>query len=104
VFPSVIDVRAAEDYRKGHVPGAVNLPEEKWSTYAGLREEGLNVIYCYSQVCHLAATAALEFAGKGYSVMEMEGGFEAWKEHNLEIETEDSGSKDAWKPSIKAAA
>ena len=60
--------------------------------------------FCYSQVCHLAATAAVEFAGKGYSVMEMEGGFEAWKEHDLEIETSESGSKGAWKPSIKAAA
>jgi HSP20 family molecular chaperone IbpA len=27
---AVIDVREAEDYRKGHIPGAVNLPHDKW--------------------------------------------------------------------------
>jgi hypothetical protein len=35
----------------------------------------------------LAATAAIEFARKGYPVMEMEGGMEAWKENKLEVET-----------------
>ena len=83
---TVVDVRAAEDYAKGHIPGAVNLPKDKWGTLNGLRKDSLNVLYCYSHVCHLAATAALEFASKGYSVMEMDGGFEAWKEHDLEIE------------------
>jgi rhodanese-related sulfurtransferase len=83
----VIDLREAEDYRKGHIPGALNLPAEKWSTTEGLRKESLNVLYCYTHVCHLAATAAVEFASRGYPVMEMDGGFEAWKENDLEIET-----------------
>ena len=84
----VVDVREAEDYRKGHVPGALNLPHDRWASLEGLRKEALNVLYCYSQQCHLAATAAVEFAGKGFSVMEMDGGFEAWKENDLEIESE----------------
>ena len=82
----VVDVRAEEDYRAGHIPGAINLPKERWDTLEGLSKEKLNVLYCYTQVCHLAATAAVEFTGKGYSVMEMDGGFEAWKENDLEIE------------------
>src|SRR5215210_8590294 len=84
---AIIDVREAEDYGKGHIPGAINLPRDKWNTCEGLRKETLNVLYCYSHVCHLAATAAVEFAGKGYSVMEMDGGFEAWKENDLEVES-----------------
>jgi rhodanese-related sulfurtransferase len=94
---TVIDVREAEDYRKGHVPGAKNLPHDRWDTMEGLNREELNVLYCYSEVCHLAAAAAVQFASQGYSVMEMVGGFEAWKEHDLEIESEVSGSKGAWK-------
>ncbi len=101
---TVVDVRQPEDYRKGHVPGALNLPQEKWGTCAGLRKDRLNVLYCYSQVCHLAATAAVEFASKGYSVMEMDGGFEAWKENDLEIESEISGAKGAWAPRMEKAA
>jgi rhodanese-related sulfurtransferase len=45
-----------------------------------------NVLYCYSQVCHLAATAAVEFAGRGFSIVELEGGFDGWKEYDLPIE------------------
>jgi len=84
---AIIDVREADDYWQGHIPGAVSLPKDRWHTLAGLRKDALNVIYCYSHVCHLAATAAVEFAGKGYSVMEMDGGFKAWKGHDLEVET-----------------
>jgi rhodanese-related sulfurtransferase len=83
----VIDVREAEDYKKGHIPGAINLPHDRWHTFEGLRKESLNVLYCYSHVCHLAATAAVEFAGKGFSVMEMDGGFDAWQENELEVES-----------------
>ena len=83
---NIVDVRAAEDYAEGHIPGAVNLPKDKWQTLEGLRKDKTNVLYCYSQVCHLAATAAVEFASKGYPVMELEGGFRAWKEHDMEIE------------------
>ena len=82
---NIVDVRAAEDYAEGHIPGAVNLPKDKWDSLSGLRKDKINVLYCYSQVCHLAATAAVEFAGKGYPVMELEGGFRAWKDHKLEI-------------------
>jgi rhodanese-related sulfurtransferase len=82
---NIVDVREAEDYAKGHIPGAINLPKEKWGTYAGLEKEKTNVLYCYTQVCHLAATAAVEFADEGYPVMELEGGFETWKEYELPI-------------------
>jgi rhodanese-related sulfurtransferase len=82
---NVIDVRAAEDFEKGHIPGAKSLPQDRWNTAEGLEKDKLNVLYCYSHVCHLAATAAVEFAGNGYPVMEMDGGFDAWKENELEI-------------------
>jgi rhodanese-related sulfurtransferase len=82
----VVDVRASEDYAEGHIPGAVNVPKDRWQTLEGLRKDKVNVLYCYSQVCHLAAEAAVEFSGNGYPVMEMEGGFRAWKDHELDIQ------------------
>jgi rhodanese-related sulfurtransferase len=85
---AVIDVREADDFRKGHIPGAINLPHAKWNNLGALRKDAPNVLYCYTQQCHLAATAAVEFAGKGYSVIEMEGGFAAWKDNDLEIESD----------------
>jgi rhodanese-related sulfurtransferase len=83
----VIDVRDAEDYEQGHVPGAINLPKEKWTTLQGLNKNKQNILYCYSQVCHLAAKAAAQFAEAGYPVMELEGGWKTYQEHQLKIET-----------------
>jgi rhodanese-related sulfurtransferase len=83
---NIIDVRHAEDFEKDHVPGAVSLAEEKWETLKGLSNDKPNILYCYSIVCHLAAKAAVFFAGKGFSVYEMDGGFASWKEHGLKIE------------------
>lgn len=82
----IIDVRAEEDYLEGHIPCAQNLPKEAWESGHGLSSDKVNVIYCYSGVCHLAAQAARHFAQKGYSVMELEGGFEEWEHYGLQIE------------------
>ena len=82
---NVVDVRAAEDYAEGHIPGSVNLPKDQWHTFKGLRKDKPNVLYCYSHVCHLAATAAVEFAEKGYPVMELEGGWRWWKNDGFDI-------------------
>jgi rhodanese-related sulfurtransferase len=83
---NVVDVRASDDFAKGPVLGAVNLPKEKWDAVQGLKKDKINVLYCYTQQCHLAANAALEFASRGFPVMEMEGGFEGWKENELDVE------------------
>ena len=84
---NIIDVRLPEDYAKGHIPSAFNVPKDSWDTFSGLSREKTNIIYCYSQVCHLAAAAARYFAEHDYPVMELEGGFEEWQRHNLPIES-----------------
>ncbi len=83
---NIIDVREEEDYRKGHLPGALNLPKTQWDTMSCLRKDMVNILYCYSPTCHLAAQAGERFAGEGFQVMEMDGGFEVWKEKKLPIE------------------
>jgi len=84
---NIIDVRAPEDFAQGHIPGAINLPKQRWGTHTGLRTDKINVIYCYSEVCHLAAAAAKEFAEHDFPVMELEGGFQEWKHYNMPTET-----------------
>ena len=82
----VVDVREAEDYGKGHIPGAINVPRDRWENPEGLSKDKTNIVYCYSQQCHLAANACVQFASRGYPVMELEGGFAVWKEHQHDIE------------------
>lgn len=84
---TIVDLRFPSDYKQAHIPSAVNLPKGKWNRPAGLSRDKLNVLYCYSQTCHLAAEAALELAAQGYRVVEMEGGFEAWQKSNFAVES-----------------
>ncbi len=83
----IVDVRATKDFVREHIPGSVSLPEKEWSDARGLARDRLNVLLCYSGVCHLAARAAVELAARGYPVMELFGGFEGWKAHGLPTET-----------------
>jgi rhodanese-related sulfurtransferase len=82
----IVDVREAEDYAKAHIPGAINLPKGTWDSPEGLQKDATNIVYCYTQQCHLAANACVKFASQGYPVMEVEGGFEAWQGNELETE------------------
>ena len=90
----VVDVRAVEDFAKGHIPGAINVPREQWENPQGLSQDKTNVVYCYSQQCHLAANACVRFASRGFPVMELEGGFGTWKDYELDIEEQ---SPNRWK-------
>jgi rhodanese-related sulfurtransferase len=83
---TIVDVRLPSDYQAGHIPGAINLPQGKWHTLAGVQNDRTAVIYCYSQTCKLAAAAAVELASAGIPVVEMEGGFEAWEKSALPVE------------------
>ena len=75
----IVDVRFPTDYRKAHVPGAVNLPKGKWQDPKGLSKDKMNVLYCYNPTCHMAAEAAAQLVAQGYPVVEMEGGFSTWE-------------------------
>jgi rhodanese-related sulfurtransferase len=83
----IVDVRLPRDYGQRHVPGAINLPNGRWHKPTGLSRNKLNILYCYSQTCHLAAEAAVELLAQGYPVVEMEGGFAGWEEAGYEVET-----------------
>jgi rhodanese-related sulfurtransferase len=82
----IVDVRETKDFIKGHVPKAINLPIGNWSKISGLKYDLTLIIYCYSKTCTLVAQAVQEFARHGYPVIEMQGGFEAWKESKLPVE------------------
>ncbi len=82
----VIDMRTPKDYANGHIRRAVNLPKKDWKSCSGLCKDKVNIIYCYSEACKIAAAAASDFSAKGYRVVELQGGFEAWRFYDLPVE------------------
>ncbi len=90
---TIVDVRAAKDYAEGHIPGAINVPYEKYNSFngdetefPGLRKDGFNYVYCYELLCNLGQKAGKKFAAAGYPVKEIVGGFAAWKEKDYPID------------------
>jgi rhodanese-related sulfurtransferase len=82
----IVDVREAKDFIKGHIPCAINLPIGHWDKMIGWRKDRPIIIYGYSQLCHLAAHAAKASAEHGHTVLELEGGFDAWRKSKLATE------------------
>lgn len=83
---NVIDVRDEKDFKKGHIPTAINLPRERWDTFKGLTHERPNVVYCYSITCLLSTKAAKEFSMNDFPMMELIGGFEEWERRGMWVE------------------
>lgn len=83
----LIDVRRKEDYDLSHIPEAISIPKQELEqNLSTLNKNDLHIVYCYNQQCQLAAAAALFLAKNDYPVMEMKGGFNAWK-NDFKFET-----------------
>ncbi|MFN2362311.1 MAG: rhodanese-like domain-containing protein [Marinobacter sp.] len=80
----LIDVREADEFHDGHIPGAVNIPrgilEFKLTNDPALEDRGLNmVIYCKNS--GRSALSAKAMKEMGYiHVQSIAGGIEAWQE------------------------
>ncbi len=74
----VLDVRTPQEYAEGHVPGAVNVPQDQLaSRLAEVPKDKDVVIYCKSG--RRAALAADVLAANGYSrLSHLEGDMNAW--------------------------
>lgn len=82
----LIDVRLKEHYDSGHIPSAISIQgKDIEMNLSKLSKHKINVLYCYSQQCHLAAKSALILAKNDYPVLELEGGFNEWKNKDFDI-------------------
>lgn len=76
----LIDVRRKEDFDEEHIPEAISMPKDEIKDrLSELSKDDVYAVYCYNSQCHLGAAAAYTLAKNGYPVMELEGGFDVWK-------------------------
>lgn len=61
----IIDLRKKEDFDRGHIPGAINMPFDKFDgfegeqiEFPGLSKTKINYLYCYELLCNLSQKAA----------------------------------------------
>ena len=83
----VLDVRSAEAFAAGHVPGAASLPHRRINekNLAAHPGDALFVVYCSGPHCNGADKAAVALARLGRPVKKMIGGFTGWNDEGFEL-------------------
>jgi ArsR family transcriptional regulator len=83
---TVLDVRPEDEFRQGHLPGALNIPlaqlERRLAELPGDKEI---VAYCRGPWCVLSFEAVAALRQRGYRSRRLEDGFPEWKTAGLPI-------------------
>lgn len=85
---TVLDVRPAEEYAAGHLPGALNVPAEELAGRLKKLSKGREVIaYCRGPYCLLSVDAVALLRAKGFKARRLIDGFPEWKAAGLPVES-----------------
>ncbi len=88
---TLLDVRPAEEFQAGHLPGAINVPvAELPERVADLSHNREIVAYCRGPYCVYSFDAVELLRGLGYSARRMEDGFPEWKQAGFPVVREDA--------------
>ena len=84
---TVLDVRPAQEYRAGHIRGAVSIPlEELEGRLAELPRDQDIVAYCRGPYCVLAVQAVEILRRHDYAARRLQDGFPEWRSEGLPVE------------------
>lgn len=86
---TVLDVRPAEEYRAGHIPGALSIPVGELKTRMKELPKGRAVVaYCRGPYCVMAVEAVALLRKKGFQAHRMEEGVVDWRARGWRVEKE----------------
>ena len=102
VAPLVIDVRSAESWAQGRIPGAIHVPNAELAERAASvipDRDAAVVVYCWGPGCNGSTRGALTLSTLGYTnVRELIGGFEYWAREGLAVVSDAGRSRQAPDP------
>lgn len=85
---TVLDVRPPEEYRAGHIPGALSIPiGELKARLKELRRDREIVAYCRGPYCVMAIEAMELLRKRGFKAHRMEQGVVDWRVRGWHVET-----------------
>jgi rhodanese-related sulfurtransferase len=90
---TALDVRPAEEYRAGHIPGAVSIPLKELESRLSDLPKGREIVaYCRGPYCVLAVQAVEILRAKGFRAVRMEEGVPDWRGRGYAVEVEEEES------------
>lgn len=85
---TVLDVRPEDEFARGHLPSAVNIPlSELERRLSELPRDREVIAYCRGPYCILSFDAVAALRTRGFRVRRLEDGFPEWKAAGLPVET-----------------
>lgn len=82
----IVDVRPAEEFKAGHIPGAVSIPLEEITDHLSRLPSDMDVVaYCRGPFCLLAPKAAQILRQNGYQALVFEEGMPGWRQAGLPV-------------------
>lgn len=86
---TVLDVRPAEEFAAGHVPGAINIPvQELEKRIKELPKRREVVAYCRGPYCLMSFEAVEKLRKKGWRARRLKNGLPEWRAAGLPVEQE----------------
>ncbi len=90
---TVLDVRPDEEYRAGHIPGALSIPVGELRARLKELPRGREVVaYCRGPYCVMAVEAVELLRKKGYEAHRLEQGVADWRARGWRVEREEARS------------
>ena len=84
---TVLDVRPVEEYRSGHIPGALSVPLDRLKEIlAKLPADQEIVAYCRGPYCVLAVKAVEVLREKGFNAIRLEESVQDWRAMGLPVD------------------
>lgn len=85
---TVVDVRPAEEYLQGHIPGALNIPLDQLKVrLEELPTDREIVAYCRGPWCALSFEAVSRIRQAGLKARRLENGLPEWRRAGLPVKT-----------------
>ncbi len=84
---TVLDVRPADEFALGHLPGAVNIPLKALTRQLKKLDRSTEIVaYCRGPYCVLSFEAVARLRKLGFNVRRLEDGFPEWKAAGFPVE------------------
>jgi rhodanese-related sulfurtransferase len=85
---TVLDVRPPEEFARGHIPGALNVPlEDLRSRLRSLPRNQEVIAYCRGPWCVLSYEAVRQLRGAGFKARRLQDGMPEWRRAGFPVST-----------------
>lgn len=85
---TVLDVRPPDEFKLGHLPGAINIPLHALKTRLAELDTAREIVaYCRGEYCVLSFEAVALLRARGFNVRRLEDGLPEWRAARLPVVT-----------------